>query len=54
MRKWLAGFLLFVCLAAAGCTAVNEEEKSGYQIWYINQCVTRLEGEYRELNADNT
>lgn len=54
MRKWLAGFLLFVCLAAVGCTAVNEEEKSGYQIWYINQGETRLECEYRELHADNT
>lgn len=54
MRKWLAGFLLFVCLASVGCTAVNEEEKSGYQIWYINQGETKLECEYRELHADNT
>lgn len=55
MRKWSALFLLliFLCPAAVGCTGQSEEEKSGYQIWYMNQEETRLECEYKELQAKN-
>ncbi len=56
MRK-IAGYVLllaFVCLWTAGCGGQGEEEESGYQIWYMNQEETRLDYEYRELQAKNT
>lgn len=55
MGKKSALFLLliFLCLAVAGCASQSEEEKSGYQIWYMNQEETRLDCEYKELQAKN-
>ncbi len=38
----------------AGCSGQNEEEESGYRIWYINKDETRLAYEYREMRAENT
>lgn len=56
MKKWIIYFFLpvFVCLLAAGCDSGSEEEAGGYQIWYMNQEETRLDFEYRELQAKNT
>ncbi len=56
MRKWMIFFLLggLFCLFAAGCGRQSEVEESGYRIWYINQEETRLDYEYRELQAENT
>lgn len=56
MGRWIRFFLLGVllCLGMAGCSGQNEEEESGYRIWYINKDETRLAYEYRELRAENT
>lgn len=56
MRRWIRFFLLvgLLCLGMAGCSGQNEEEESGYRIWYMNKDETRLEYEYRELQAENT
>ncbi len=56
MGRWIRFFLLGVllCLGMAGCSGQNEEEESGYRIWYINKDETRLAYEYREMRAENT
>ncbi len=56
MGRWIRFFLLGVllCLGMAGCSGQNEEEESGYRIWYINKDETRLAYEYREMWAENT
>lgn len=56
MGRWIRFFLLGVllCLGMAGCSGQNEEEESGYRIWYINKDETRLAYEYREIRAENT
>lgn len=56
MGRWIRFFLLGVllCLGMAGCSGQNEEEESGYRIWYINKDDTRLAYEYREMRAENT
>lgn len=56
MRRWIKFFLLvgLLCLGMAGCSGQNEEEESGYRIWYMNKEETRLDYEYRELEAENT
>ena len=56
MGRWIRFFLLGVllCLGMAGCSGPNEEEESGYRIWYINKDETRLAYEYREMWAENT
>ncbi|MDE7319911.1 MAG: GerMN domain-containing protein [Lachnospiraceae bacterium] len=56
MGRWIRFFLLGVllCLGMAGCSGQNEEEESGYRIWYMNKDETRLAYEYRELRAENT
>ncbi len=46
--------LCFLCLLAAGCGQTSETEQSGYQIWYMNKEETRLDCEYKELQAKNT
>ena len=55
MKKRSGFFLLLMCmcLAAAGCGSQSEEEEGGYQIWYMNQEETRLDCEYKELQAKN-
>ena len=55
MKKWLELLLLtgLLCLAG-GCGSQSGEEESGYRIWYVNQKETRLEYEYKELQAKNT
>lgn len=55
MRNWIRFFFLIglLCLLA-GCGNADEEEESGYRIWYMNQEETRLEYEYKELQAKNT
>lgn len=55
MRKWMTLLLLLglMCLTV-GCSGQNGEEENGYRIWYINQKETRLDYEYRELQAKNT
>lgn len=55
MRKWIRLLLLLglMCLTV-GCGGQNGEEESGYRIWYMNQKETRLDYEYRELQAKNT
>lgn len=56
MGRWIRFFLLGVllCLGMAGCSGQNEEEESGYRIWYINKDETRLAYECREMRAENT
>ncbi len=56
MGRWIRFFLLGVllCLGMAGCSGQNEEEESGYRIWYIKKDETRLAYEYREMRAENT
>ncbi len=56
MGRWIRFFLLGVllCLGMAGCSGQNEEEESGYRIWYINKDETRLAYEYREMRAEKT
>lgn len=56
MGRWIRYLLLGVllCLSMAGCSGQNEEEESGYRIWYVNKEETRLDYEYRELQAENT
>ena len=56
MNKKKALFLLIgiLCLLLIGCGRSDEEEESGYQIWYMNKEETRLDCEYRELQAKNT
>lgn len=55
MKKWIRLLLLLglMCLAV-GCSGQVGEEESGYRIWYMNQKETRLDCEYRELQAKNT
>ncbi len=55
MRKWMKLLLLagLLCLLP-GCGNSQEEEESGYQIWYMNQDETRVEYENKELQAKNT
>lgn len=55
MKRWVIFFFLLgmLCLLP-GCRQQGEEEKSGYQIWYVNKEETRLYCEYRELKAENT
>jgi len=55
MKKWMKLFFLagMLCLLA-GCGKTDEEEETGYQIWYMNQEETRLEYENKELQAKNT
>lgn len=55
MKKWIRLLLLLglMCLAV-GCSGQGGEEESGYRIWYMNQKETRLDCEYRELQAKNT
>ena len=56
MKKWILRLFLpmLLCLLTAGCDSGGEEETGGYQIWYMNQEETRLDYEYRELQAKNT
>ncbi len=56
MGRWIRFFLLGVllCLGMAGCSGQNDEEESGYRIWYINKDETRLAYECREMRAENT
>ncbi len=56
MGRWIRFFFFCVllCLGMAGCSGQNEEEESGYRIWYINKDETRLAYEYREMWAENT
>ncbi len=56
MKKWkiLPLFLGLFCLSVFGCSKTGEEETEGYQIWYMNQQETRLDCEYKELQARNT
>ncbi len=55
MKKWIPWLCLMLSLVLlSGCGAKNEEEESGYQIWYMNQSETKLFYEYKELQAKNT
>lgn len=55
MRKWTAViFLLGVFCLLSGCADQSEEEQSGYQIWYMNDGESKLDCEYRELQAEDT
>ncbi len=51
-RKRIFCFFLVCCMLCA-CSGQTQEKESGYQIWYMNQEETRLEFEYRELQAKN-
>lgn len=55
MKKWMRVFLLLLgILGLTGCRQRTQEEESGYKIWYINQDESKLDYEYRELQAANT
>lgn len=55
MKRWrMLLCLLAVLSLVTGCSRQKEEEESGYRIWYINKDETRLEYEYKELQAQNT
>lgn len=55
MKKWIPCLCFMLSLVLLfGCGAKNEEEESGYQIWYMNQSETKLFYEYKELQAKNT
>lgn len=55
MKKWIKLlFLTGIFCLLAGCGSTSEEEEGGYRIWYMNQEETRLEYEYKELQAKNT
>ncbi|MDO4261482.1 MAG: GerMN domain-containing protein [Eubacteriales bacterium] len=55
MRRWIVFVLLIgLVLLAVGCGEDEEEQESGYRIWYMNQEETRLEYENKELQAKNT
>lgn len=55
MKKWTGILLLLLCiLGLTGCGQRTQEEESRYKIWYINQDESKLDYEYRELQATNT
>ena len=55
MKRWTGVLLLLLCiLGLTGCGQHTQEEESGYKIWYINQDESKLDYEYRELQATNT
>lgn len=55
MKKWMIGFCLLCSLCLpSGCGGQDEEDESGYQIWYMNKEETRLDFEYKELKSENT
>lgn len=55
MRKWICCFVLLLCMGSlAGCRKDQKEEEGGYKIWYMNLDESRLDFEYRELQATNT
>ena len=47
-------FLIGILCLVSGCSSQNEEEETGYQIWYMNQEETRLACEYKDLQAKST
>ena len=53
MKKWLWILLLAVPLLLAGCGKKQQEDESGYRIWYINQDETCLKYENKELQSKN-
>jgi len=53
MKKWLWILLLAVPLILAGCGKKQQEDESGYRIWYINQDETCLKYENKELQSKN-
>lgn len=55
MKKWIRFCLLLaaLCLLTA-CESQSEEDKDGFQVWYMNQQETRLVCEYRELDSSDT
>lgn len=53
MKKWLWILLLAVPLLLAGCGNKQQEDESGYRIWYINQDETCLKYENKELQSKN-
>ncbi len=56
MGKWIRFFLpgVLLCMIMTGCGRQNEEEESGYRIWYMNKEESRLDYEYRDLEAEDT
>lgn len=53
MKKWLWILLLAVPLLLVGCGNKQQEDGSGYRIWYINQDETCLKYENKELQSKN-
>lgn len=47
-------FLIGILCLVSGCSSQNEEEETGYQIWYMNQEETRLACEHKDLQAKST